>query len=61
MEESESVETGGKIADCGDLANLSDQSKQCVLLWSNRIRLLLSPSRLINKCAHTHTQTHTHL
>lgn len=40
LEENKSVETGGKIADCSDLANLSDQSKLCVLLWSNRIRLL---------------------
>lgn len=49
MKESACVEMGGKIADYGDLANLSVQSKQCVLLWSNRIRLLLSLSRLTNK------------
>lgn len=51
MQESECVETGGELADCGDLANLSAQSKQCVSLWSNRIWLLLSPTRL--------TRTHT--
>lgn len=42
-----------KIADCGDLANLSAQTKQYVSLWSNRIWLLLSPSRLTNTRAHT--------
>lgn len=47
------MERGGKIADCGDLAYLSDQSKQSILLWSNRIWLLLTPACLTNKCIHT--------
>lgn len=48
-----SEETGGGVADCGDLANLSAQSKQCVSLWSDRIGLLGSPSRHTNKRTHT--------